>query len=385
VARKPREEPRPRRKKGTGAVYQRKSDDRWAYEWYVEDERYIGYADTYEQANNAVLREIAKVEQGTFIAPDKITVSQWLDEWWTNTKSADHRPGPRYRRGQTIESRLKPEIGTTRIQELTSRRLQKLVAEWIKEGLKPRTIRGYFGLLSQAIDAAVKHGIVKENPCKAVDLPRLSKTKKPALKLDQVQLLIAQARDHWLEPWIAIAAGTGMRLGELSALKWEDIDFEAEIIHVMRSVTHLPGQYEVGEPKTEAGVRDIVIPDFVMEELLSLQKEHLRKKGEHGLGWNNLGLVLPHDRNGGYRNPDVVNQAFRRMLERAGLPSMSFHSLRHSAVRIRQALKVPLEVIQKMVGHGSIKVTADTYGDVDIDMQIDATERVNDAWRKGAN
>lgn len=382
MARKPKEEKRARRKKGTGTVYRRASDGRWAYEWYVEGTRYISYADTYEEADKAVLQEIAKVEQGTFIPPDKITVGEWLDEWWANTKQESYRANPRYKRKNIIESRIKPAVGHIVLQKLTARQLQALSATWAREDeLAPRTIHSYLGLLSLALDSAVKVGIITANPCKAVSLPKISKPKRPALTLDQAQLLMIDLNDHWLDPWVTIAVGTGMRAGELASLKWEDIDFEAKVLHVQRNVSHAGGEYEEGPPKTEAGARDIALPDFVVEVLR--KQQHLQKvrRVECGPTWNPRNLVLPRS-NGEYRNADVVTVSLKRKLAQAGLPVLPFHSLRHSAVRIMQALGVPLEVIQKIVGHSSIKVTADIYGDVSIGMQQDASKRMSDAFRQ---
>lgn len=376
--------PPPRRKKGTGSVYQRKSDGRWAGEFDdSEGNRHIIYADSYEEADRLILAEIEKVKAGTFVAPDRITVGEWLLEWFNNTKSPAYRPNSRYRYGVTLKSRLIAAIGDIQLQKLTSRELQALTAKWANEELKASTIHKYFGLLSFALDGAVDHRIISENPCKRVKLPKIEKSKKNALTLDQAQLLLIEINDHWLRPWVIIAVGTGMRVGELTSVRWEDIDFTNRVIHVGRNVARLPGEYVEGPPKTEAGRRDIIIPDFVEEELRAQQRWQLLKKGECGLDWNKDGLVLPHTEHGGYRNPDVVNPTFQEKLKQAELPIIPFHGLRHSAVRIMQVLGVPIEVIQQILGHGSIEVTAGIYGEVSISMQESAMGRVSEAWKRG--
>lgn len=376
-----KKEPPPRRKKGTGSVYQRKSDGRWALEWDdTEGNHYIDYAQTREEATQILDAHIAKIKAGTFVAPDRITVGEWLDEWFANTKSADYRTNTRYNRKTAINARLKKSIGKTEIQRLTSRELQAMLAQWLKDGLKASSIRIYFSPLSMALDSAVKHGIITVNPCKSVELPKRVKSKKAALSLGQAQLFLIEISGHWLEPWVVIAVGTGMRVNELASLKWDDIDFEEHIIHVHRNVTHVEGEFEEGPPKTNAGIRDIAMPKFVEEELTRLWSAQLLKKGELGLGWNKDGLVLPRD-DGGYRNADVVNTAFKRKLVQVDLPIITFHGLRHSAFRIMQVLKIPLEVIQKIAGHESISTTADVYGDVSADMQHDAMEKVSEAWK----
>lgn len=382
MVRRKRETKPPRRKKGTGTVYQRKSDGRWAYEWDDTDgHHYIEYADSREEATQILDTYIAKIKSGTFVAPDRITVSEWLAEWSANTKGGD-RVNTRYNR-KSIMERLNKEIGKIPVQRLTSRELAAMLARWSKEGLKASTIRIYFSPLSMSLDSAVRHQVITHNPCKDVDLPKRAKGKSAALSLDQAQLLLIEIDNHWLLPWVTIAVGTGMRVNELASMKWQDVDFQEAIIHVCRNVTHV-GEYEEGPPKTEAGVRDIAMPEFVEEELKRLRKDYLKRKEDLGLGWNKDGLVLPRD-DGTYRNSDVVNTAFQKKLEDAGLPIITFHGLRHSAFRIMQVLKTPLEVIQKIAGHESIVTTADVYGDVNGDMQRDAMGKVSDAWKRRAS
>jgi integrase len=131
-----------------------------------------------------------------------------------------------------------------------------------------------------------------------------------------------------------MAVVTGMRRGELLSLRWSDIDFQRSILQVLHTVDRFTGHgYVEGEPKSAAGVRSICLPAFLVDMLKQHQVQQMARKSQ-AKAWEERDLVFPNLR-GGYLHPNHLGEAFRALLEQAGLPAIRFHDVRHSAARSR--------------------------------------------------
>lgn len=182
-------------------------------------------------------------------------------------------------------------------------------------------------------------------------------------------------RGHRLEVLFTTAIVTGMRRGELLALRWSEVDFERGRLVVLRSVDFMAGHgYVEGKPKTAAGKRTIDLPAFLVEILRRhrARQEELRARAEH---WEDRNLVFPN-LSGGYLHPNHMGEAFRKLLQDAGLPPMHFHDLRHSAATILLSQGVNVKVVSELLGHSDIAITLRVYGHLLPSMQGDAV----DAW-----
>ncbi len=186
---------------------------------------------------------------------------------------------------------------------------------------------------------------------------------------DQVMQLLAEVqstnRHHGLYPLYVLAVRLGLRRGELLGLRWKDIDFDNRVIHIRQQVIQLDSEARVTTPKTPQSRRDVPAPDDVLLILL----EHRQAIGERGEMY-----VFPA-RDGSFRNPNGIDQHFRRTCRRIGLEGYVFHSLRKTAITDWRTAGVDLEVAAKLAGHKSIKVTGETYSDATIERKRAAVER----------
>ena len=173
---------------------------------------------------------------------------------------------------------------------------------------------------------------------------------------------------------------TGMRKGEIIALRWPDVDLERRVLLVLRTVDYIHGYgYVENEPKTQAGKRLINLPEFFIERL----KQHRVKQEEFrlqvGEAWKDRDLVFT-DLTGGYLNPNHVLTMFKRILEKVDLPHMHFHDLRHSAATILISMGINPKVIQELLGHSDISITLGIYGHLFPSMQKDVVDRWQDVF-----
>jgi integrase len=266
-----------------------------------------------------------------------------------------------YRR--VLDLYLIPTLGRLQIQKLTVRHLQMFYSD-LSKTLKSGRVRYIHSILHNALEHAVKEGLVARNVSQHVQLPRREKPELHVLTLEQASQLIEAARKERFKVLLTLAVTTGMRQGELLGLKWQDIDWEKRQIQVRRSIARMKGQSIIEiEPKTAGSRRKIALPSFVLDLLQEhrVRQQEIRQKA--GDAWRNLDLVFCAW-HGGYIYPSFLGHVFRKILAEAGLPHVRFHDLRHSAVTILLEMGVPAHVVQEIAGHSNISTTLGIYGHV---------------------
>lgn len=184
-----------------------------------------------------------------------------------------------------------------------------------------------------------------------------------------------------MEGLLTLDVTTGMRLGELLALRWQDIDFEHRSLHIRRSMGFISGQgYVEFEPKTARSRRKILLPPFVCEVLRQHRTRQLEERLKMGTVWRERDLVFCN-RYGDFLDPSHLRQRFDRLLKDAGLPDVRFHDLRHSAATILLSMGIHPKVVQEILGHSQISMTLDTYSHVLPSMQQEAMDKLDDLFK----
>ena len=192
-------------------------------------------------------------------------------------------------------------------------------------------------------------------------------------------------RGHHLETLLTLALTTGMRRGELLALRWQDIDFDNKYLQVCRSVRReVKRGLVVNEPKTQAGRRKIVFSPFLIEVLKQHRISQLEAHLQAGIAWEDHGLVFCTKR-GKLLDPTHMLVMFKKLLQDVGLPRMRFHDLRHSAATLLLAMGVHVKVVQELLGHSNITTTLNTYSHVLPSMQQDAMSKMSDLFNRPHN
>ncbi len=375
---------RGRRNNGEGSIYQR-SDGRWAVEITLADQtRKRYYCKTEKDAvekRRTVLNELA---EGRLATGPQRTVKDYLEQWLEEVQKERVRTSTYVRYKKLINLYIVPVIGHVRLQKLTPQQLQSLYSKKLKEGLATKTVHAVHSLLHSALDNAVRWNLVSRNVTTAVTPPRIQKREGVSLTLEQIKKLLDTVRGDRLEMLIILALMTGMRRGEMLALRWPDVDFEKHSIQVRRTVDFINGYgYVENEPKTEKGKRIIQIPSFVLERLKLHRVAQLERRLKVGESWHDLDLVIC-GLEGNYLNPRYMLKLFGRLLNEAGLPHMHFHDLRHSVVTLLISTGVDPRSIQEFVGHEDITTTLGIYGHMLPSMQQGIVEKLDRLFGKDA-
>jgi len=368
-----------RRGHGEGSISRRK-DGRYQAAITLENhKRRYFYGKTRKEVQDKLNAALHEQKQGVLATGPqqtlKVCLERWLEQVVKLTKRANTYKGYR----SAVYYHLIPALGHIRLQKLTIGHLQAFYAERAGK-LKPATLAHINAALSGALEDALKQGFVGRNVAKLVELPSVERYEGQVLTVEQARKLLEVARGSRLDAVLLVALTTGMRRGELVALHWSDVDLEKGVLQVRYTLSRVRGMgYVEGEPKTKKGRRKILLPSVVVEAL----REHKTRQGQArvkmGDRWKEYGLVFCN-MYGSFFNPDHVWYLFKKLLKAAGLPSVRFHDLRHSAATVLLAAGVPLKVVSELLGHSSVAITVDIYAHVLPEMQQEAVKRMDDLY-----
>jgi len=361
---------------GEGSIYHRK-DGRWAATITLENhKRKTFYGRTRKDVQEQLKIALREQQQGTLVTSPQQSVAQYLQQWLEN-----HRSGVRLRTyewyEQLVRLHLVPAIGRIPLQKLTPQQVQSLYTQKLQEGLSRTTVNTLHAMLHKALEDALRWNLVARNVCDAVTPPRRDRYEIQPFSIEQAQRFLSAAKGHSLEALFVLAVSTGMRRGELLAVKWQDIDFSTCTLHVRRIFTRSKGnRYIEAEPKTEKSRRSIVLPALVVDLLSQQRMKQAQAKMEAGAAWQEHDLVFSTSM-GTPLNPSKVIDRFKSLLKKADLPGIRFHDLRHSAASILLGMGIHPKVVQELLGHNQISMTMDIYSHVMPAMHKDAMDRWN--------
>ncbi|HEU5377638.1 MAG TPA: tyrosine-type recombinase/integrase [Ktedonobacteraceae bacterium] len=371
----PQEQPEKKRQRrpkgranGEGTVFKRSGKRKKPYvaEITLENrqQKTIGYFKTQEEAVAAKNKALRELEQGKLATGPKQTLKQYL-ELWLETSHKQDVELITYLRGKiTLNKHIIPGLGHLQLKALKAQHVQQFYAQKLEEGLSAGYVKNMHDLLSKAIKNAVRWKLISFNIMEDVTPPRPEEREVIILTQNQAQELLKVAQEHDLNAFISLAITTGMRHGELLALRWHDIDFDEGCLHVRHTVNRQGGSgYIEGDPKTRKSRRRIILVPFVLEELKEHRRRQEGKRQEVGAVWVDKDLVFPN--NQGKFLPAGTNLArFRKVLKAAGLPPMRVHDLRHNAGTLLMSKGINPKLVQELLGHSDISITLRLYGHV---------------------
>ena len=378
-----------RRPQGDGTVRKR-ADGRWEGRIVIghKNDGTPMYKSVFGKTQKATLQQLHQLidlyRDVDLTEECRMTLGQWLDKWLDEYMlfTIKERTLEGYRK--MINNQIKPHIGNRQLAYLATADIQRFYNKIKKEGrLKPHPIHGktlansmvrdVHMVLHQALDVAVKERLIVRNPTNGTTIPKKIRTEKQVLNDEQLGIFLnAIKREPYWYDFFYVEIMTGLRRGEICGLKWSDISFLDGTLSVKRSVGNKRGGgIEIGETKTEAGTRKIVMPPSVAT---LLQEKSNKAVNE----W-----VFPHYANPSEPlHPDSAYTKLKTMLKRAGLPLIRFHDLRHTFATHAMQGGVDAKTLAGILGHTDASFTLDTYTHVTGDMQKSASAVVDNMMQK---
>lgn len=368
---------RKRRKRGhgEGTIYQRK-DGRWCSQITVRIDPATGKPKRktlYGRTRREVADELARIRHelatGTYIEPATCTLGEWLDRWMTEYKKGELKRSTYENYETIIEAHIKPDLGNIPLAKLQPQMLQSFYNKKLESGrrdgkeggLSTRMVRYFHAIIRQALEQAVREGLLPRNVADATSPPALRKQQMQPLTEDELLKFFEVAKDDRLFPAFVLAATTGLRRGELCGLKWDSIDLDEGVLVVRRQLLTLKGGPSFEDSaKSKRGRRRITLTDDAVRELKALRKRQAKEQLLLGEAYEKNNLVFCHA-DGTSLSPPQVTRRFQQLLERAGLPKVRLHDLRHTHASLLLAQGVHPKVVQERLGHSSITMTLDLY------------------------
>src|SRR5712691_6332825 len=306
-----------------------------------------------------------------------ITTADYLEQWLSHSKGRVRGKTYDGYRG-LIRLYALPVLGAVQLADLRPLDLQGLYSSCLERGLSGGTVLNLHLVLTQALSQAVRWGLLFTNPAQGAQPPRPRRPERCVVDPALAARILQAVRSTHLELPVAVAIATGMRRGEILALRWSDLDPELTVAHVRRSLQTTGGKLVFEEPKTRRSRRAVDLPGFLRPYLARQIQSQARRKAE-AQAWQDLDLVVDRG-DGGPCNPDSVSARWHGVCRRRGLPPVRFHDLRHAHATLMLLKGVHPKVVSERLGHASVGITLDTYSHVLPTMQAEAVRAFDELF-----
>jgi integrase len=344
---------------------------------------------TRKEAERELRQRLVAVDTGVHVDPHRISVKDWLTTWLAAVRQ-EVAPKTAERYEDIALNIIGPALGNFRLAKLTPLNIQEAYNGWAisgrrdgKEGgFSPQTRRHIHRTLSLALERAVGLQLIVRNPCETFKkrLPVVERREMSTLDIDQAKDLLA-AVHHTRVYWpVLIALATGMRRGEILALRWRNVESSSGIIRVVESLEQTKQGLRFKPPKNGKS-RVVTIPSFATEELGRLKREQAEELLSMGIRQTGATLLCARA-DGEPMQPRSLTHEFTRLVSRLdALPRVRFHDLRHSHATQLLNARVHPKIAQERLGHSSISITLDLYSHVTESIQEDAAVQIDDRYR----
>ena len=369
-----------KRKYGEGTLRKRK-DGRWEGRYTVMENgkqkvKYI-LAKTKPECDEKLKAAIAEYEQLMetaerlpYLTNPNPTFAEWSEIWLeTFCKNCIKQYTYEWYKNY-CEKYIVPKIGQYTLKQISTVVCQQFLMEMYTNGrhkctekygtgLALKTVQGIKIALQCCLQKAVDEGLLDRNPVAKVKLPREPKKEMQTMKANELKAFLDETKRSDCYEFFYLELMTGLRIGEILALTWDDLDVENKTIRVNKQVQRIDGELTVNTPKTASSIRTLSICEDCVNELLKMRARQRFVTD----------LMFPSPVTMGYRDAKAVTRLLHRIQKRAGVPEIRFHDLRHSFATLSLEEGMDVKTVSHMLGHTDAGLTMNTYMHVTDKMQ----------------
>lgn len=371
-----------RRGGGEGTISKRKSDGRWEGKLSAgwgdngRRRRVIVYGATRAEVAVKLREAQARLASGQPLADGRLTVASYLTGW-VETLSLRVRPSTEERYRELVRRHIIATIGHVRLAKLTPQQVEKMLADRSATGLAPRTVLHIRGVLRAAIHDAQRQGLVSANSASLARPPRVEAFHVTPMTSAAAAAILDAVAGTEIEAPVNVALYTGLRQGEILALRWGDVDLTTRRLAVRGTLQRRQSAWFIERPKTERSTRVVTVPDALVDVLNAHRQRQRERRLAAGPAWSTAWPELIFtDAKGLPIVGSTLTHTFRLTLERAGLKSCRFHDLRHGAATLMLASGVDITTISAILGHSTLAVTSDFYAHVLDEVKANAADKL---------
>ncbi len=337
-------------------------------------------------AEKLVTELVKRHNDGEYRPPERQTLGEYLTDRWLPAQRSQLKATTFHSYKSNIRLHVLPSLGNIPLPRLAPEDLDGLYARLLESGrrnrsgdgsgLSPSSVRYVHRILRKALNDAVRKGTLIRNPAALADPPKRSARTNRGREMKvwsqaQLQTFLGSLDGQRLAPAFVLAAHTGMRRGEITGLRWSDVDLDAKLVYVRQAAVVVNYQLRLTDVKTANGNRTIDVNDDVVRALQAWRRKQAEERLLLGAGYDDHDLVFARP-DGAPTHPEMVGATFDRVVTRSGLPRIRFHDVRHTHATLLLKAGVPIKVVSERLGHATASFTLDVYGWVLPGMQAEA-------------
>lgn len=364
-------------------------ENRYTGRFMVDGVRYTVHGTTVTETADKMDAMRYEVKHGIYCKPQDETIDSWFEIWMTQYKENTIKASTIQTYRQTFKGYISPKLGKRKICDVRSQMLQKLINDLYNAGYSKTRVNIVYVILIGMFRQAQKNQLILHNPVDAVVFPKFKKKQQRDIRVltrEEQKIFLNQAAGSKYYDFYVIALQTGMRINEILALEWSDIDFKNKVIHVNGTLVYVrggKGRYK-DSPKTESSRRDIPMLPDVEIILKSRRKQQMENKMMLGKLWKSEkgleNIAITYEEGGAFWDTGIrvdINKIINKITESGiDFQSITPHTFRHTFATRCVEEGMHLQVLKTILGHSSLAMTADLYSHVLPDVKRDEMKKI---------
>jgi integrase len=319
---------------------------------------------------------------------EAISVAEYLSHWLTHVRTRV-RPATYEGYESLVRCHITPVLGHHRLTDLHPLHLQDLYSDRLtatpaRKALSASSVLNLHLVLTQALQQAVRWQLIVANPAHGAQPPRPRRPEPTIATGEILQRILEHLHGHPLELPATIALTTGMRRGEVCALRWSDLSGDYASAYIRQSLQATRAGLHFQQPKTHRSRRPIALPSTLRTLLAHHRAKQNQRRAAYGNCWQQTDLIVDRG-DGGPRHPDTLSSAWRRFIRDHDLPHVRLHDLRHSHASLMMLEGVHPKIVSERLGHSTVSFTLDVYSHLLPDMQAEAADAMDRILRNAAS
>jgi len=373
-----------RNTQGIGTIRQR-SDGRWEARYTVGRDPGTGkqlqrsiYGSTQKEVRQKLAQITAAIDKGTYQEPNRVTVSEWMEEWLTTFCANKVKLLTYQSYSAIIKNHIVPAIGAMELQSVKGTHIQRLYNSMTRAGLSEKTVKNVSAILHKALNVALKQGLIAANPCNTAELPKAEHKEIHPLADEEIPMFLAAIEDSPMQNAFALCLFAGLRERECLGLSWKQVDFERRRLTISQQLqkSKTSGEYYIAESTKSGRPRTIEPPPIAFEYLRTEQVKQLEARLKAGPIWSNPDDLVFTDEVGGHYAIPTFYKRFKTIAASIGRPDARPHDLRHTAATVAIASGADIKSVQDLLGHATASFTLNVYTHTSEQMMKDTAARM---------